>query len=121
MVRSCYADDLFEGVDGGFNSGRFMTMSFDCKEEFIRDYPAACHVDNTARPQLLRVGDDIFMYLVLTKYEMKTGKKALINTSYNLHNWPIVESVDTALDSFIVSNTDMLVMGNIVITKKEER
>lgn len=121
VVRYENAFDLFYGLDAGLESSCYMTMSFDCTDEFKRDYPAACHVDNTARPQVVYYEDDEFAWKLLYAYEEKTGKKALINTSYNLHNWPIVESKETALDSFIVSHTDMLVMGNVIVTKKEEK
>ena len=117
VTREEVADDLFKNLDGGRDSAKFMTMTFDCTDEFIRDYPAACHVDNTARPQIVSCDDDSFMWSILERYQELTGKKALINTSFNLHNNPIIESVDVAIDSWIKSDTDVLVIGNLVIEK----
>ena len=117
VCREEVADDLFINLDGGRNSARFMTMTFDCTDEFAQNYPAACHIDNTARPQIVSKKDDPFIWSVLDEYERRTGKKALINTSFNLHNWPIIENEEVGLDSWITSDTDCLVIGNVIIEK----
>ena len=117
VTREEVADDLFINLDGGRDSAKFMTMTFDCTDEFIQNYPAACHVDNTARPQIISYEDDSFMWNVLERYQELTGKKALINTSFNLHNNPIIESTQVAIDSWKTSDTDVLVIGNTVIEK----
>lgn len=113
-----FADDLFKNLDGGRNSAKLMTMTFDCTDEFIKDYPAACHIDNTARPQIISSKDDPFMHCVLSFYYTFTGKKALINTSFNLHNWPIIATKEVALESWIKSDTDCLVIEDVLIYKK---
>lgn len=118
VCRKENADDLFVNLDGGRDSAKFMTMTFDCTEEFAQNYPAACHIDNTARPQIVSRFDDPFIWNLLKLYEEKTGKKALINTSFNLHNWPIIENEEVGIDSWLTSDTDCLVIGNIMIEKK---
>lgn len=117
VCREEVADDLFKNLDGGRTSAKFMTMTFDCTDEFIENYPAACHIDNTARPQIISRDDDPFMWKVLERYEHLTGKKALINTSFNLHNNPIIESAQVALESWKKSDTDVLIIGNKVFEK----
>ncbi len=111
------APDLFVGIEDSMETSKYMTMTFDCTEEMKRDYKAACHVDGTARPQVVNRFDDYDMYRILEKYEEMTGKKALINTSFNLHNNPIIESTEEAFGSWIVSGTDILVVGGKVIKK----
>lgn len=111
-------DELFENTSGVVETSRFMTMTFDCKDEFVNNYPAACHVDKTARPQIVNENTDEFMAKVLKKYEENTGKKVLINTSFNLHNYPIIESPFVAIDSWLKSNTHVLVIGNYFIKRK---
>lgn len=110
-------DDLFVNLDRGRDSAKFMTMTFDCTAEFAQNYPAACHIDNTARPQIVHMGDDYFMWEILKQYEEKTGLKALINTSFNLHNNPIIESEEVGFDSWLKSETDILVIGNVIIER----
>lgn len=117
VTREEVADDLFKNLDGGRDSAKHMTMTFDCTDEFVRDYPAACHVDNTARPQIVSRTEDPFIWSVLERYQEFTGKKALINTSFNLHNNPIIESTEVAISSWLTSDTDILVIGNTVIEK----
>lgn len=111
------ADDLFYNLDGGRLSAKFMTMTFDCKPEFASNYPAACHVDLTARPQIVSKNDHPFMYNVLSEYKRLTGKKALINTSFNLHNNPIIESEEVAIKSWLASKTDILILNSFVIER----
>lgn len=118
VCREEVADDLFINLDGGRHSAKYMAMTFDCTSEFAENYQAACHVDFTARPQIISRDDDAFMWHVLFSYENMTGKKALINTSFNLHNWPIIESELTGLESWITSDTDCLVIGNVIVEKK---
>ena len=110
-------DDLFINLDRGRDSAKFMTMTFDCTAEFAQNYPAACHIDNTARPQIVSYDDDPFMWEILKQYEEKTGLKALINTSFNLHNNPIIESEEVGFDSWLKSETDILVIGNVIIER----
>lgn len=117
VCRKEVADDLFKNLDGGRTSAKFMTMTFDCTDEFIQNYPAAAHVDNTARPQIVSRNDDPFIWSVLERYQELTGKKALINTSFNLHNNPIIENTEVAIDAWKKSDTDVLVIGNAVFEK----
>lgn len=118
VTREEVADDLFLNLDGGRDSAKYMTMTFDCTDEFIQNYPAACHIDNTARPQIVSKNEDPFIWSVLDIYQNITGKKALINTSFNLHNNPIIESAEVAINSWLTSDTDVLVIGNTLIEKR---
>lgn len=117
VCREEVADDLFIKLDGGRDSAKYMTMTFDCTPEFAENYKAACHIDNTARPQIVSKEDDTYMWEILRKYQILTGKKAMINTSFNLHNNPIIESVEIAIRSWLKSDTDVLVIGNVAIEK----
>lgn len=111
-------EELFYNTKGAKETSRFMTITFKCKKEFVENYPAACHVDKTARPQIVNERTDSFMTKVLEKYEAVTGNKVLINTSFNLHNYPIIESPEVAIESWIKSKTDVLVIGRLVIRRK---
>lgn len=113
-----YADDLFERLDGGRQSAQFMTMTFDAKEEFVKNYKAACHVDNTARPQIVSYNNDKFCYQLLEEYNKLTGKKALINTSFNRHGEPIVWEEKKAIETWLDSGTEILTVGNVVLELK---
>jgi len=113
-----FADQLFEDLDGGRDSAKLMTMTFNCTEVFADAYPAACHIDNTARPQIVSKNEDEFTWKILSQYYALTLKKALINTSFNLHNWPIIATKEVALDSWLKSDTDCLLIENVMIEKR---
>lgn len=106
-----HARDLFHNIDGKEYALKNMTVTVDCTEEFIQNYPAACHIDNTARPQVISANENELAWMILDAYEAITGEKALINTSFNLHNYPIIESPEVAIDSWKQSNTQSLYIG----------
>lgn len=107
-----HVGELFKRVEGKEIALKNMTITVKCTDEFVKNYPAACHIDNTARPQVISKDENELAWAILDEYEKLTGEKALINTSFNLHNYPIIESVKTAIDSWSTSNTDSLYIGN---------
>lgn len=117
-----HANSLFYGVAGKEYALKNMTVTVDCRDEFVQNYPAACHIDQTARPQVISQTENELAWGILDEYEKITGEKALINTSFNLHNYPIIESPAVAIESWKKSNTDSLYIGNewfcIRITRK---
>ena len=106
-----HAHDLFHNVEGKEYALKNMTITVNCKDEFIQNYPAACHVDNTARPQVISADENKLAWAILDTYEKMMGEKALINTSFNLHNYPIIESPEIAISSWKQSNTHSLYIG----------
>lgn len=117
VCRREVAEDLFKNLEGGEITAKFMTMTFDGTDEFINTYKAVAHIDGTARPQIIDYSDDNFMWKVLEQYENLTNLKCIVNTSFNLHEYPIVENVEMAIKSFIKADLDVLVIENVVISK----
>lgn len=107
------AEDLFYGYNKNTEfTTQFMTMTLSCKEEMKKNYPAAVHIDGTARPQVIGKSQETSVIRkILKEYKRKTGKKVLINTSFNLHNYPIIESEKVAFASWRKSKTDVLVIN----------
>jgi carbamoyltransferase len=112
VCRQEVAKDLFKNLNGGEESAKFMTMTFDGTEEFVNTYKAVSHVDGTARPQIINKKDDNFIWSVLKQYENDTGKKCLVNTSFNLHEQPIIREEIAAINSFIKADLDVLMFVN---------
>jgi carbamoyltransferase len=106
------ADKLFFNIKGKEMALKNMTITVDCKEYFIANCPAACHIDNTARPQVINKQELQIAWKILDEYEKLTGELALINTSFNLHNYPIIESVQNAVESWVTSNTNCLYINS---------
>jgi carbamoyltransferase len=105
------ASRCFNNVSGAENTARFMTITFDCTEEMSRLCPGVTHVDGTARPQLVREEDNPSYYKIIREYERITGIPSIVNTSFNVHDEPIVCSPEDALNGFIDGDLDYLAMG----------
>jgi carbamoyltransferase len=109
------ATRLFKGIGGCIKTAEFMTMTFDCTEEMSRSCPAAVHVDGTARPQLVSAQTNPSFYKILRGYCNRTGIPAVINTSFNMHEEPIVCSPQDAIRAFMLGRLDYLAMGNFLV------
>jgi carbamoyltransferase len=97
----------------------FMTISFDTlKNKNYKHIVAASHLrDKTIRPQLLDKESNSDLYQILKKFYKITGMSGLINTSFNLHGYPIVNSPADAIEVFFKSGLDYLVLNNFIIKK----
>lgn len=71
-------------------SARHMTISYAATDELRRKAPAVVHVDGTARPQVVFREDSPFYYDVLDCWYERHGGLCLLNTSFNIHEEPIV-------------------------------
>jgi len=109
------AELLFNGIDKVRQAARFMTTTLDCTERMARLHPAVVHVDGTARPQLISSETNKLAYEILTNYKKLSGKFALVNTSFNIHEEPIIMSPEDALKGFYESGIDVLLLGNKLI------
>jgi carbamoyltransferase len=75
-------------------------------------------VDGTARPQLIEKSDNPSYYKIVDEYRKITGIPSLINTSFNMHEEPIVCSPNDALRSFYEGHLDYLALGNFLVKGK---
>lgn len=111
----------YRHVDGADVAAQFMTVTFDCTE-FMRDEaPAAVHVDGTARPQLVTAVSNPSLHHVLTEYHRLTGLPSIINTSFNMHEEPIVCGPDEAVRAFLQGNLDYLAIGPFLVAHPSSR
>ena len=111
---------LFTGYEGSEHAAEFMTMAYDCTEFAKETSPAMVHVDGTARPQLVRKEVNPAYYRILELYEKKTGIPCLINTSFNMHEEPIVCTPEDAVDAFLRSRIDYLAIEDLLVPLPEE-
>ena len=106
-----HADRLFKNVAGCEKTAQFMTITFDCTDEMVRSCPAAVHVDKTARPQLVSGQTNASFHQIIQGYYERTGIAAIINTSFNMHEEPIVCTPGDAIRAFLEGNVDYLAIG----------
>jgi carbamoyltransferase len=55
---------------------------------------------------------------ILTEYEARTGIGTLINTSFNIHEEPIVCSPDDAIRAFATAELDYLALGPYLVSRR---
>lgn len=80
--------------------------------------PAAIHqYDGTARPLILEKDTNPVIWKLIELFYEKTGIPALVNTSFNLHGAPLVESFNDAIEVFTNSGIDSLWIDNHIIDK----
>jgi carbamoyltransferase len=118
FAPACLAEEaprLFKNLSGCEKTAEFMTITFDCTDEMKQHSPAAVHVDGTARPQLVRPDRNPSFYRVLKAYHARTGIPVLINTSFNMHEEPIIGSPADAVRAFLLGNLDYLAAGPFLV------
>ncbi len=119
IVLKEYENNYFLNLDPKHNCTKFMTITMPVTESALKDIPAAVHVDGTARFQSITKEQNPVIYNMLVNYYLITGIPAVINTSFNMHEEPIVESPKQAIECFKKGHLDMLVIGNYVLEKEE--
>jgi carbamoyltransferase len=108
-----YVSEFFTKED----SVPFMEKVFPIREEKQKQIPAVTHVDGTGRLQTVDKIISPRYYALIEKFRQKTGIPILLNTSFN-ENEPIVNTPQEALDCFLRTQMDMLVLENCVIERK---
>lgn len=107
-----YVKDYFEVVD----EVPFMEKVFSIKKEKYTEIPAVTHVDGTGRLQTVDQAVEPKYYGLIENFRKKTGVPILLNTSFN-ENEPIVNTPQEALACYLRTKMDMLVMGDIVVSR----
>lgn len=96
---------------------RFMTMGYQVKREYLNDVGAVIGVDGSARPQM--VGDENPEYReMLKRVKRKTGIGIVLNTSFNIHGYPIVCTPEDALWTQAETRNRYLALGNYLVELK---
>lgn len=96
----------------------FMLAALPVRERAWPRLPAAVHVDGSARPQAVRPEQSRYHDVLEAFYE-RTEVPAVINTSFNLAGEPIVLSATDAVDTFLSSDLEILVLGDLVARKPQ--
>jgi carbamoyltransferase len=107
-----YTAEYFTQVD----DVPFMEKVFPIRPEKHSIIPAVTHVDGTGRLQTVEEKDNPRYYRLIKTFSKKSGVPILLNTSFN-ENEPIVNSPEHALECYLRTKMDMLVMENIVVRR----
>jgi carbamoyltransferase len=94
----------------------FMLKIGFLKDEFLKLYPSAAHVDNSTRYQTVSKSDGLYFKLIQNIYE-QFNVPLIINTSFNLDGEPIVCSPKDACKTFKKSSINKMVIGSYIVEK----
>ena len=96
---------------------KYMTVVCEVTEKCRKECPAVVHIDNTARPQVVSKLDNLKLWNILNEYRKITGTGVLVNTSFNMHEEPIVCSPFDAIRAFNDASLDGMAIGNYFVWK----
>jgi carbamoyltransferase len=94
----------------------FMSFTLPVSARGQELLPAAVHVDGSSRPQLVERGSGLYARMI-ERFQDETGIPAVLNTSFNVGPFPIVQTPKDALACFFTSPIDALVAGRCVVEK----
>jgi len=96
----------------------FMMQVYPIREGKRPSIPAVTHVDGSGRLQTVSVDANPRYHRLIRAFEAITGIPMVLNTSFN-ENEPIVCHPSEALDCFLRTKMDLLVMGNWVVRRPD--
>jgi carbamoyltransferase len=97
----------------------FMVKVYPIRPARRPEIPAVTHVDGTGRLQTVSQRENPLYWQLIRAFERETGVPLVLNTSFN-ENEPIVNTPEEALDCFLRTRMDRLVLGNWVIDRLSE-
>jgi carbamoyltransferase len=107
------ANEIFEGDE----DSPFMLLAKRVRPEWRDRIPAVVHVDGTARVQTVRQETNDVLYRLLKAFEALTGVPVLVNTSFNIKGQPIVETPEDAMECFLTTGIDCLILHDTFVEK----
>lgn len=96
----------------------FMTQVFQIRAEKRSQIPAVTHVDGSGRLQTVKHATNSRFHGLISAFRDITGVPMVLNTSFN-ENEPVVCKPEEALDCFLRTNMDVLVLGDVMIVRND--
>ena len=112
-------DEVFDLNAGERYAARFMTITCNVHERWRERIPAVVHVDGTARPQIIERGTNPLYFDILAGFKQATGLPVLINTSFNVHEEPIINSPAECAAALAENRIDYVATERSVYAKRQ--
>lgn len=109
------AAGYFSQLDGARHAAEFMTVCFDATQRMKAEHPAVTHIDGTVRPQLVREQSNPQFHRLLSEFQKLSGSGIVLNTSFNIHEEPIVRTAEHAVESFLTAGLDYLAIEDYLV------
>ncbi|MDX1577927.1 MAG: carbamoyltransferase C-terminal domain-containing protein, partial [Gemmatimonadota bacterium] len=107
--------EYFDLDDGALRAAEYMTITCDVWPEKRDVIPAVTHVDGTARPNIVRREVNPSFHATISEFKRRTGLGAIINTSFNIHEEPIVCTPRDACIAYEQGSVDALAIGSFLV------
>jgi carbamoyltransferase len=99
-------------------AAEYMTITYDVDPKYHKELEAVVHVDGTARPQSVSKETNPYYYAIIDEFYKLTGCGAIVNTSFNVHEEPIVSTPQSAYKALVDNRIDILIIENYKVTMK---
>lgn len=109
---------VFDVTDANHYACQFMTITTAVHKDWHDKIPAVVHVDGTARPQIIRREQNPLYADILKTFKEDTGLPTLVNTSFNAHEEPIINTPDECLTALLNDRVDFVVTQKGVYRRK---
>jgi len=106
-----HAADIFDSVEKSAGCLPFMTITCNVKANWRARIPAVVHVDGTARPQTVSRETNPLYWNLIEAYRQRSGIPLVLNTSFNVHEEPIVCFPENAVQALVEDRIDCLALG----------
>ena len=114
VVAAEHAAEIFEISSINSYACRFMTITCKVREPWRNRIPAVVHVDQTARPQVITRELNPLYYDIVAAHGRLTGIPVLVNTSFNVHEEPIVNAPEECVRALVEGRIDFVVTRQAV-------
>jgi carbamoyltransferase len=96
----------------------YMIMTVDVRPQHRQALPAITHVNGSARLQTVSAESNQEFHMLLRAVGKTTGREMVLNTSFNVKGQPIVNTPGEAVETFLSTGIEVLVLGQILIRRK---
>jgi carbamoyltransferase len=111
------AEDYSLYFEGSPRTKGFMNVSDTVRADMRNIIPAVTHVDGTARPQVVTRESNTLLYEIISKFKDITGVGCILNTSFNIAGFPIVETPPDAIECLFQTELDAVAFPTALIRK----
>ena len=96
----------------------YMITIVDVREPYRAELPAITHVNGSARVQTVSATDNGDFHTLLEAVGRATGRRMVLNTSFNVKGQPIVNTPNEAIETYLRTGIDYLFIENTLIRRK---
>lgn len=115
----CALDSIAEEFIPGQQRDKFMCLAVTASDSWAEKYPAIVHVDNSMETQIVDAESNPDLHKLLLHFQQQTGHGMLINARLNRPGEALVCSPEDAVDMFLGTDLEYLIMEDVLVTKRE--